>query len=74
MIFWFENIGNDCSHNRVNCWFTSCVASSKHGFYVEYENLRRSLVFAICKSDDIIPQSNWLFHNNVYVPPKDNSK
>lgn len=68
MICWFENIGNDCTHNRVVCWFTSYKSFLKHGFYIEKENFRRSLAFSICKSDGIISQSNWLTHNNVYIP------
>jgi|LauGreDrversion4_2_1035121.scaffolds.fasta_scaffold24434_2 hypothetical protein len=70
MIFWFETTGNDCSYNRTIRWITPYRSSSKNGFYIEANNFRNGLTMFVCKSEDIISQSNWIFHHDVYLAPK----
>jgi hypothetical protein len=33
-------------------------------------NFREFISFSVCKSDYLIPQSNWLTHSNRYLAPK----
>ena len=73
MICWFETVGNDPSHNRIGCWVAPHKSYSKVGFHVEKENFRRWLAFSICKSD-IIPQANWILHNDAFLAPSNTQR
>lgn len=70
MIFWFETIGNNPSHNRIGCWIASHKSNSKIGLYVSVANFRHWVGISMCKSD-IIPQSDWLLHDDAFLAPKD---
>ena len=76
MICWFENVGSCTTTNRVVCYMVSYPSPSGNGICIyANSNFREFVSFCVCKSDYIIPQSNWLTHSNRYLAPKkDNLK